>query len=121
VPGLLEPGKLRRSTSFPELDVTLGNAAGMQKGKLRFVPFAAEQHRKRGEVRPYVFEDDLMSFVWRCFRPEQRRQQCDVHYTYELWGPQFLQLVSYFKDHSRKAPGTIEDVYRFSRRPAEAG
>ena len=112
VPGILEPGKLKRSASFPELDVALCEAAGIHKGKLRFVPFAAEQCRSSGAIRPYVFEDDLLSFVWRCFRPEQQRRRCDVRYNYELWGPQFVRLVSYFKDASRTAPGTIQDIYQ---------
>ncbi len=113
VPGILEPGKLKRSASFPELDVALcGEAAGMQNAKLRFVPFAAEQRRSSGATRPYVFEDDLLGFVWTCFRPEQQRQGCDVRYNYELWGPQFVRLVSYFKDASRTAPGTIQDIYQ---------
>ncbi len=111
VPSILEPGRLERSASFPELDVALCEAAGMQTGKLRFIPFAAEQCRSSSAIRPYMFEDDLLGFVWKCFRPEQQRQRCNVRYNYELWGPQFVQLVRYFKDSSRSAPGTIRDIY----------
>jgi hypothetical protein len=113
VADMLDPGKLKRSISFPEFDVTLCEAAGMQKAKLRFVPFAAEQRRSSGVNRPYIFEDDLLGFVWRCFRTEQRRQRSDVRYNYELWGPQFVQLVRYFKDASHTTHGTIQDIYRF--------
>jgi hypothetical protein len=112
VPAILKPIKLKRSTSFPELDVVVCEAVGMQKGKLRFVPFAAEQRRSSQTVRPYIFQNDLLRFVWRCFRPEKHRQECDVRYNFELWGPQFLELVNYFKDVSRTEPGTIEDIYQ---------
>lgn len=111
VPGILEPGNLKRSSSFPELDVALCETAVMQKGKLRFVPFAAEQRRSSNSDRHYVFEDDLLAFVWSCFRPEQKRQRCDVRYNYDLWGPQFVQLVRYLKDPSLTSPGTIQDIY----------
>ncbi len=85
---------------------------GTQQAKLRFVPFAAEQQRSSAATRPYVFEDDLLTFVWKCFRPEHRRLRSDTRYNYDLWGPQFVTMVRYFKDPSRCAPGTIEDLYR---------
>ncbi|MDP2949080.1 MAG: hypothetical protein Q8P22_06040 [Chloroflexota bacterium] len=88
VPGLLEPANVSRSATFPELDVALAGDVGMQ-AKLRFVPFAAEQCRPATRARPYVFEDDLLAFVWKCFRPEHQRPCSDVHYDYDLWGPQF--------------------------------
>jgi len=112
VPKILEPRSLQRQLSFPELEVVLGDAAGKQKGILRFVPFAAEQRRSNGPSRPYIFEDDLLGFIWKCFRPDKPRGDCDVRYNFELWGPQFVELVRYFKDRSRDRPGTIEDIYR---------
>ena len=53
----------------------------------------------------------MIGFVWDCFRPERRRVLCDVRYNFELWGPQFEQMVRYFKDTSRTTPGKIEDLY----------
>lgn len=113
VPGTLEPQGLRRRTRFPELEVTLAERAGAQKTKLRFVPFAAEQKRQRSETRPYVFEDDLFAFVWKCFRPEVRRPRCDVEYNDELWGPQFERMVEFFKNPAREEHGGIVDLYKW--------
>ncbi|MEX2223218.1 MAG: hypothetical protein WEG40_15605 [Candidatus Rokuibacteriota bacterium] len=112
VPELLDPKNVRRSPTFPELDVTTAVDIGRQPAKLRFVPFAAEQRRSTEAARPYVFEDDLLAFTWKCFRPEQARARSGARYNYELWGPQFLQMVRYLKDPLRTAPGTIEELYR---------
>ncbi len=110
-PAILEPAKVRNLTAFPELDVSLSRDVPHRTAKLRFVPFAAEQRRESNDTRPYIFEDDLLNFVWTCFRPEQRRPRCDVIYNYELWGLQFAEMVQHFKNPSRRCPGSIEDLY----------
>ena len=112
VPELLEPTNVRKAETFPRLDVALSKQLGSGVGKLRFVPFAAEQERPKAHTRSYLFTDDLLEFVWLCFRPEQQRRLCDDRYNYELWGPQFAQMVQYFKDQNRHAPGTIKDLYQ---------
>jgi hypothetical protein len=112
VQALLEPANVTKAPAFPELDVALSNQVGSGVAKLRFVPFAAEQVRPEAHARPYVFANDLLEFVWLCFRPEQQRPRCDDHYNYELWGPQFISMVRYFKAPNRHAPGTMEDLYR---------
>jgi len=116
VPQLLDPQNVRRSVTFPALDVAPVGIVGTQQVKLRFVPFAAEQQRSSAAARPYIFEDDLLAFVWRCFRPEHQRLHFDTRYNYDLWGPQFVKMVRYFKDFSRSAPGTVEDLYREFRK-----
>ena len=112
VPALLEPANVRKAPAFPELDVAISKQLGPGLAKLRFVPFAAEQERPEAHARPYLFADDLLAFVWLCFRPEQQRPRCDDHYNYEVWGPQFISMVRYFKDPNRQTAGTIEDLYR---------
>jgi hypothetical protein len=112
VPALLDPTNLRRARGFPALEVAVSGELGPGAAKLRFIPFATEQERCNGQGRPYLFVDDLLDFVWLCFRPEQRRQLCDDHYNYELWGPPFIAMVQHFKDPNRHTPGTIEDLYR---------
>lgn len=112
IPLLLDPANLRNAPAFPELDVTLAAPLGGHTAKLRFVAFASEQERPAAHARPYVFADDLLDFVWQCFRPEQQRPLCDDHYNYELWGPQFVTMVRYFKDPNRRTAGTMGDIYR---------
>lgn len=112
VPALLDSANLRRAPGFPELDVAVPGALGPGAAKLRFIPFATEQERRNGQGRPYLFADDLLDFVWLCFRPEQRRPLCDDRYNYELWGQQFTAIVQHLKDPNRHTPGTIGDLYR---------
>ena len=111
VPELLHPNQLRRARSFPEIQLSLWGDESAHRATLRFIPFATEQARVMGDTRPYIFQDDIIGFVWDCFRPERRRVLCDVRYNFELWGPQFEQIVQYFKDAFRTTPGTIEDLY----------
>lgn len=111
VGSLLDPSKLNKASSFPELDVTLAHEIGDRQAKLRFVPFAAEQQRPPKHARPYIFQDDLLAFVWKCFRPECQRALCDVRYNFELWGPQYVQMVQYFKQCG-EPPIAMNDLYK---------
>ncbi len=108
VPGLLKPEKIRKLKTFPTLDVGSGSA------QLRFVIFATEQRRESALAGPYIFEDDLLNFVWTCFSPEQQRPRSDARYNYELWGPLFVAMVQHFKDPERTLPGSIKDLYGLS-------
>ncbi len=120
VPAVLDPTNLRNRAGFPELDVAVSPQLGLAAtAKLRFVPFATEQERGNGCGRPYLFADDLLAFVWQCFRPDQRRPLCDDHYNYELWGPQFTAMVRHFKDPNRHSPGTVDDLYRVYGSPRD--
>ncbi len=111
IPQLLNPTHLRRASSFPEIELALWGYARSHRAKLRFVPFAAEQARATAGTRPYIFQDDMISFVWDCFRPERRRIDCDVRYNFELWGPQFVRMVQSFKDTTRTTLPTLVDLY----------
>ena len=61
--------------------------------------------------RPVIFGDDILGFIWTCLRPAVPRLECATDYHVELWGHQFNKLVAYFKDPSRRSPGTVDDLY----------
>lgn len=105
VPRVLEPEKVRNSKSFPSFAVCDGAA------QLRFILFAPDQLRKEDDDRPYVFGSDLLAYARDCFRPKQQRVLCDVHYNYDLWGPQFTEIVRYFKDPSQSFHGGMRELY----------
>ena len=100
-----KPSRWRTYTDFPSLSVPLSH------GQVRLILFAPDQSRGQGGGRPTIYGDDMVNFIWRCLCPTETRVGCAVKYNYELWGSQFIALVSHFKKNCRDAPGTINDIY----------
>lgn len=109
IKGSLRPEKIQKSQKFPTLDIPRINS------RLRFLLVAPDQKRGTNSQKPYIYGDDMISYIWDCFRPEIRRQRCDVIYDKNLWGEQYIELVEYFKDKSLIAPGDIESIYAHFR------
>lgn len=84
---------------------------GYRRVRLRFIPFATEQTRATAGTRPYIFQDDMIGFVWDCFWPEPRRVAWDARYNFELWGLRFAPMVRSFKDTARTTASRLEDLY----------
>jgi hypothetical protein len=104
---ILKPERLRRLVDFPSLPVQAYNA------QLSFVLFSPDQVRAPRSTRPVIFGDDILGFMWKCFRPSKPRSECAVDYNRELWGHQFNDLVAYFKDLNRERPRTVDEVYNY--------
>jgi len=104
---VLRPEEIQRSKTFPTINVPRINS------RLRFLLVAPDQKRPTENQKPYIFGDDMISYIWGCFRPEVQRQHCDVRYNWNLWGEQYIKLVKYFKDKKRAEPGDIEGVYNY--------
>lgn len=103
IPEALEPTTIRRMSSLPEFPVLGGN------GRLRFKLFAPCLLRQIPNTVPYIFGDDLMEYIWQCFRPERMRAGCATQYDYGQWGP-YETIVRYFKDSTRTSHGTVADL-----------
>ncbi len=104
---VLRPEKIRKSQKYPTIYVPRINS------RLRFVLVAADKKRDDHNQRPYIYGDDMISYVWQCFRPEAKRQHCGIRYDFDQWGEQYRKLVRYFKDESRGKPGDIESLYDY--------
>lgn len=102
---VLCPDRIRQSQEYPTLDIPRINS------RLRFLLVAPDQKRGTNSQKPYIYGDDMISYIWECFRPEVQRQRCGVRYNWNLWGDQYIKLVKYFKDKNRIAPGDIESIY----------
>lgn len=111
VPQLLDPAQLQIAVSFPETDLRLWADASACRAKLRFIPFAIGQTRAMAGNKPYIFQDDIINFIWECFRPSLRRPASDVRYNFELWGFQFTPMVRCFKERERTSPPTLAELY----------
>ena len=104
---LLYPTTLRNQAGFPTIPFYKGRV------QLRFILVAAEQEREGKSDCPYLYGDDLIQDIWKHFRPETSRVECDTRYNRDLWGEEYKTLVKYFKDRERQAPGSLEDIYEY--------
>ena len=102
---ILRPEKIRRSLNYPTIYTPRNNS------RLRFVLVVPDQKRNAKSREPYIYGDDMISYIWKCFRPEVQRQRCGVSYHWDLWGEQYIKLVKYFKDAKRAEHGDIENIY----------
>jgi hypothetical protein len=104
---VLRPANIRNSREYPTIDIPRINS------RLRFLLVAPDQKRGTNGQKPYIFGDDMISYIWECFRPKVQRQSCGVRYNWNLWGEQYTKLVTYFKDKDRRDPGDIEGIYSY--------
>ena len=104
---LLCPASIRRLREFPSIEIPRINS------RLRFLLVVPEQKRKAIVQKPYIYGDDIISYIWACFRPTTSRQGCAVRYNLNLWGEQYVKLVEYFKGGDRSDPGDIENLYAY--------
>ena len=106
---VLRPEEIQKSKTFPAINIPRINS------RLRFLLVAPDQKRPAENQKPYIYGDDMISYIWECFRPEVQRQRCGARYNWHLWGEQYIKLVKYFKDKNRAEPGDIEGVYNHFR------
>lgn len=99
----------------------------MDNGRFQFI----EHSNKYGKitVRPILFVIDkeynvdsekiwidgkeLIDYLWKCFCPEIKRECCSTRYPENLWGTEYKDIVSYFKDRHEKdiGKGTLQRMY----------
>jgi hypothetical protein len=112
IQAVLCPDKIRNSQEYPTLDIPRINS------RLRFLLVAPDQNRSVDSPKPYIYGNDMIQYIWNCFRPDVQRQSCGVRYNWSLWGEQYIKLVRYFKDKKRTAPGDIDSIYAYFELPA---
>jgi hypothetical protein len=103
----IKPEYINKSSSMPVVNIA------NREAQIRCVLVAPDQSRSDGKNKPYIYGDDIVAYIWKCFRPENKRESCGVIYNWNLWGEQYQKLVEYFKDQSRTTPGKIEDIYKY--------
>jgi hypothetical protein len=102
---VLHPENIRRSQVYPTIPIPSLNS------RIRLLLVAPNQKRSDArKPKPYIYGDDMILYIWDRFRPEVRRQRCDVRYDLNLWG-EYTELVAYFKDKKRVQPGDIDSIY----------
>jgi hypothetical protein len=108
----LRPECIQRSQGYPTIPIASHNS------RLRFILVAPEQTRRPQKPRSYIYGDDMISYIWNCFRPGDQRERCADRYNFELWRGELTRLVNYFKDRERSEPGQINSIYNYFDLPA---
>ena len=74
--------------------------------------FAPETNNQHNNQNYFITGNDIFTYIWSCFRPENTRESCSVRYDFGAWGD-YENIVRYFKDRDREQPGSINDLYAF--------
>lgn len=104
---IIKPEVINQANEIPTIDIANHNS------QIRCILVAPDQTRPNEKEKPYIYGDDIISYVWQCFRPENKREASSVIYNWNLWGEQYQKLVEYFKDQKRTSSGRIDDIYEY--------
>jgi hypothetical protein len=122
--GMFEEGELRELFQ-PIKDLLTINYKGIPTSfeELRFRPksigtdvvirplFFAPDRPSPGLNQPrYINGQEITHFIWRCFRPELPRDDCETRYDFGLWGI-YEDIVREFKAMNRQQVPTMADIY----------
>lgn len=102
----IKPERINKTNKIPVVGVADGGS------QIRCILVAPDQSRSNGKEKPYIYGDDIVAYIWKCFRPENIREACGVIYNWNLWGEQYQQLVEYFKDRNLTSSGGVDDIYK---------
>lgn len=79
---------------------------------IRPILFAPDRIQPRANQIKFVHGQELLNFIWECFRPENRREMCETNYwAINNWGRRFEDLVRYFKQPNKIEVGNMNELY----------
>lgn len=79
---------------------------------LRPILFAPDRKEPgRNQIR-YVYGNEIVEFIWKCFNPDALRKYCATDYSVDAWG-EFTDIAYYFKQRHKDQQGicTMNDLY----------
>mgnify|MGYP000097234561 FL=1 len=86
-----------------------------QYGKITIRPilFSIETDKSETDTKKWINGKEIISFIWDCFCPEIRRDECSTRYPFTLWGDEFSDIVEYIKKRHQDeiGIGTLEEMY----------
>lgn len=79
--------------------------------RIRAVLFAPDrQAPTQPNQQRYIYGEEILSYIWRCLRPQEIRPLSQTRYDYGLWGI-YEKIVRYFKYKEGDNPGNMNDLY----------
>lgn len=92
---------------FREYDIPFTNY------RIRAIIFAPDGPKpSHASQQRYIYGEEIMNYIWRCFRPSKKRSLSQTRYDFGLWGP-YEDIVRYFKNRESNDPGKIQDLYTY--------
>lgn len=84
-------------------------------GKITIRPilFSIETDKAKTDKKKWINGEEMILFIWDCFCPEIRRDECSTRYPFTLWGDEFADIVEYIKGRHKEGIGigTLEEMY----------
>lgn len=103
---------VREMLTSPQIhDARAFREVNYQEIRLRAVFFGPDRPEivRRGQRR-YISGQEMISYIWKCMRPDKVRPNCRTYYEFGLWGTS-EQIVELFKNKKLLNPPTIEEIY----------
>ena len=104
--------KILRHTDPPEQNIPM--IPGPRNTRIRAVLCSPERWSKRNNQAWFICGQEIFSYLWKCFCPDEPRGTCSIIYDFTSWGKSYERLVRYFKDRKRKkqSQGSIKELYQ---------
>lgn len=68
--------------------------------KIRPIIFSIERRASNNNPKSYISGDEVIDYIWDCLCPVVSRVDCSTVYPLGNWGPEFEDIVKYFKDRN---------------------
>lgn len=79
--------------------------------RIRAILFAPDRHAPtQPNQQRYIYGEEIINYIWRCLRPQEKRPLSQTRYDYGLWGT-YEEIVRYFKYKKGDNPGNINELY----------
>ena len=79
--------------------------------RIRAILFAPDQQAAtQPNQQRYIYGEEVMKYIWRCLRPQEKRPLSQTRYDYGLWGT-YEEIVRYFKYKKCDNPRDINELY----------
>jgi len=106
----IQTKQITNSKNYERIDYN-GNAGRIS---IRPILFAPDRNQPRPNQIKFVHGQELLNFIWECFRPQNRRDTCEANYwSINNWGRRFEDLVRYFKKPDKEEVGNMNDLYAY--------
>jgi len=80
---------------------------------IRPMIFSIETIHTEGESIKFINGIDIITYLWECLCPDEKRLECSTRYPFKNWGFEYADIVTYIKERHLKGESipTTSDLY----------